>query len=101
MRQLTIPVEPAYDALLGEGLLAQAGALTAEAVRGRHVLIVTDDGVAPLYLEAARTSYEGAGFDVDTFVFPHGESNKSLQTVEAVLLAADRADLPSLLLQVH
>ena len=93
MKQLTIPVQPAYDALLGEGLLAQAGALTAEAVRGRHVLIVTDDGVAPLYLEAARTSYAAAGFTVETFVFPHGESNKSLQTVEAVLLAADRAGI--------
>ena len=93
MKQLTIPVQPAYDALLGEGLLAQAGALTAGAVGGRHVLIVTDDGVAPLYLEAARTSYAAAGFTVETFVFPHGESNKSLQTVEAVLLAADRAGI--------
>jgi hypothetical protein len=45
VKQLTIPVQPAYDALLGEGLLAQAGALTAEAVRGRHVLIVTDRDV--------------------------------------------------------
>ena len=89
MKQLTIPVQPAYDALLGEGLLAQAGALTAGAVGGRHVLIVTDDGVAPLYLEAARTSYAAAGFTVETFVFPH----KSLQTVEAVLLAADRAGI--------
>ena len=93
MEKLTIPVHPAYDALLEEGLLRQAGALTAGAVRGRHVMIVTDDGVAPLYLDAAKASYEAAGFAVDTFVFPHGESHKSLQTVEALLLAADKAGI--------
>ena len=91
--KLTIPVEPAYDALLENGLLARAGELTAVAVRSRHVMIVTDDGVAPLYLEAARASYEAAGFTADTFVFPHGEPNKSLHTVEALLLAADRAGI--------
>ena len=93
MEKLTIPVNPAYDALLEEGLLSRAGALTAGAVDGRHVMIVTDDGVAPLYLDAARSSYEAAGFVVDTFVFPHGETNKSLETVEALLLAADGAGI--------
>ena len=93
MEKLTIHVNPAYDALLEEGLLSQAGTLTAGAVRGRHVMIVTDDGVAPLYLDAARTSFESAGFAVDTFVFPRGETHKSLQTVEALLLAADRAGI--------
>ncbi len=93
MEKLTIPVNPAYDALLEEGLLRQAGALTAGAVRGRHVMIVTDDGVAPLYLATARASFESAGFAVDTFVFPQGETHKSLQTVEALLLAADRAGI--------
>ena len=56
MEKLTIPVTPAYDALLEEGLLNQAGVLTARAVPGRHVMIVTDDGVAPLYLDVARKS---------------------------------------------
>ena len=72
MEKLTIPVTPAYDALLEEGLLNQAGVLTARAVPGRHVMIVTDDGVAPLYLDVARKSYEAAGFTVDTFVFSLG-----------------------------
>ena len=93
MEKLTIPVTPAYDALLEEGLLNQAGVLTARAVPGRHVMIVTDDGVAPLYLDVARESYEAAGFTVDTFVFSHGETHKSLQTVEALLLAADQAGI--------
>ena len=93
MEKLTIPVTPAYDALLEEGLLNQAGVLTARAVPGRHVMIVTDDGVAPLYLDVARESYEAAGFMVDTFVFSHGETHKSLQTVEALLLAADQAGI--------
>lgn len=93
MEKLTVRVKPAYDVLLKNGLLAQAGALTAPAVRGRHVMIVTDDGVAPLYLDAARASFEAAGFAVDAFVFAHGESQKSLQTVEALLNAANNAEI--------
>ena len=89
MEKLTIPVDPAYDVLLGEGLLNRAGELTAGAVHGRHVMIVTDDGVAPLYLNAAVKSYEAAGFKVETFVFPAGEAQKSMRTAEELLLYAD------------
>ncbi len=93
MKKLTIPVEPAYDVLLGEGLLDRAGKLTAGAVHGRHVMIVTDDGVAPLYLDAAVKSFETAGFKAETFVFPCGEAQKSLKTTEALLLHADSTGL--------
>ncbi|MBQ9300754.1 MAG: 3-dehydroquinate synthase [Clostridia bacterium] len=93
MEKLTVRVNPAYNVLLESGLLRQAGVLTAQAVRGRHVMIVTDDGVAPLYLDAARTSFASAGFTVDSFVFPQGESHKTLQTIEALLNAADEAGI--------
>ena len=93
MEKLTVAVNLPYDVLLGQGLLAEAGRLTAQAVQGRHVMIVSDDGVAPLYLAAAKASFVSAGFQADTFVFPQGENHKTLQTVEALLLAADRAGL--------
>ena len=93
MEKLTIPVIPSYDVLLGKGLLEKAGELSAGAASGKKVLIVTDDGVAPLYLDAAVKSYETAGFSADTFVFPRGEAQKSLQTVEKLLLHADRSGI--------
>ena len=93
MEKLTIATNPPYDVLLGAGLLAQAGMLTAQAVGGRHVMIVTDDMVAPLHLEQAQAAYEAAGFRTEAFIFPHGEAHKSLTTVEALLNAADGAGL--------
>ena len=93
MEKLTVAVQPPYNVLLEKGLLTRAGSAAAEAVKGRHVMIVADDGVAPLYLDRAVSSFEAAGFRADSFVFPQGETHKSLQTVEQVLLAADRAGI--------
>lgn len=93
MESVRIRTEPAYDALVGSGLLAEAGARTAAAVSGRSVFIAADEHVAPLYLEQVRESYEAAGFRTECFVFPAGEDAKCLETVERMLEAADRAEL--------
>ena len=93
MEKLTVAVTPPYEALLENGLLDRAGYYAAQAVRGRRVMIVTDDGVPEAYPLRARASFESAGFAAEIFVFPHGEANKTLRTVEAALDAADAAGL--------
>ncbi len=93
MERITIRTDPPYEVLAGYGLLDEAGERTAEAVKGRRVLLATDENVAPLYLERARKSYEAAGFRCSAFVFPAGESHKTLGTVERLLEAADEAGL--------
>ncbi len=97
MEALTINTKPAYRVLLGRELLERAGELSREALRGRRVLVVSDDNVAPLYLERVRESYARAGFAVDEYVAPHGEHAKSLNTLSDLLeraaaLGLTRAD---------
>ena len=85
MEALTIATAAPYEVLFGRGLLAQAGALTSKVVRGRRAVIVSDDIVADLYMDAARAAYESAGFQVVSYVFPHGEHSKSLEVLGALL----------------
>ena len=93
MERVTIHTEPAYDALVGRGLLDRAGEEAAKVLRGKALLIVTDEHVAPLYLERVRASFGAAGFRAETFVIGCGEAWKTLATVEKVLEAADAAGL--------
>jgi 3-dehydroquinate synthase len=64
-----------YPIRIGAGLLADATRWR-DALRGRHVLIVSDDNVAPLYL--ARIVAGLDGFAHDALVLPAGESSKTL-----------------------
>lgn len=76
MRQV-IPVAlgaRAYEVVVGAGLLD--GDLLPTRVTGRHVLIVSDDNVAPLYL--ARVQASLIGKSVHTCIFPAGEQEKTL-----------------------
>ena len=49
------------------------------------MLIVSDDSVYALYGEKTKESIEAAGFNVDTFVFPHGEESKNIDTLNSIL----------------
>jgi 3-dehydroquinate synthase len=73
--------ERAYPIAIGAGLLREPGAL-AERVRGRHVLVVSNDTVAPLYLERVRALLDGR--EVGVHVLRDGESFKTLESCGAV-----------------
>lgn len=85
MEALTINTQPSYQVLLDRDLLERAGELSRDVLRGRRVLIVSDDNVAPLYIARVRESYVCAGFAVDEHVVPHGEHTKSLSTLAELL----------------
>ena len=78
--------ERSYDILVGEGLLARAGALLAPVLPARRVVIVTDETVAPLHLPALREGLAEAGFAItaEITVAP-GEASKGFPTLQAVL----------------
>jgi len=88
--------ERSYDILVGEGLLARAGALLAPVLPARRVVVVTDSSVAPLHLPTLLGGLAEAGIAVvTTIAVPPGEASKSFaqleRVVEAVLAAgADR-----------
>lgn len=77
-----------YRIAIGPGLLADGAALAAH-VRGRHVLIVSDDHVAPLYLDGVRAALRAARpqLQLATHVLPAGETAKTLDNFAAVIAA--------------
>lgn len=71
-----------YDVLVGDGLLAELGERWRALVAGGQVVIISDENVAPLYLEAAAGSLRAAGLDASQVVVPAGERQKSLTRAE-------------------
>ncbi|MGI6744314.1 MAG: 3-dehydroquinate synthase [Eubacteriales bacterium] len=67
-----------YDVLIGRGLLYDAGRLISSCHPVCKILIVTDDNVAPLWLDRVVSSLCAAGFETETAILPHGEGSKSL-----------------------
>jgi len=76
---ITVPLgDRTYPIHIGSGLLDCLGAHTLEALGEISVAVVTDDNVAPLYLDRAVKSLEAAGLRVCTITLPHGEATKCL-----------------------
>ncbi len=83
----TIPVRtsPAYSVQIGPGLLGRCGSLLQDMLAPCRMAVITDDTVAPLYLERVVRSLSGAGFAVVSYVFPAGEAHKNMDTLSAIL----------------
>ncbi|MBB4575033.1 3-dehydroquinate synthase [Rhizobium lentis] len=79
--------ERAYDILIGPGLIARAGAEIASRLKGRKAAVITDEHVAPLYLDALVASLDAAGIASAAVVLPAGEKTKSF---EHLMTACDK-----------
>jgi 3-dehydroquinate synthase len=85
MDTLTVELGPrSYPISIGENLLAQSDLFT-RVITGKKVMVVTNDIVAPLYLEACKNSLKT--FDIDEVILPDGEKFKTLATFETILCA--------------
>ena len=85
MTIVTVNASTAYDIVIGAGLLDSCGELCASVIKPCRVCIVSDDTVASLYLERAERSLKQAGYEVVSFVFPHGEQSKNIRTISDIL----------------
>jgi 3-dehydroquinate synthase len=77
MQKIRIDASKAYEVLIARGLHAEMGSLAKVRMNPSRVLIVTDDCVAPLYLDTVYESLEKAGFKPETLILPHGEEEKT------------------------
>ncbi|CAA7623632.1 3-dehydroquinate synthase [Magnetospirillum sp. SS-4] len=86
--------ERGYDIHIGPGLLDRAGELIRPVMQGERALVVTDDQVAPLYLERVEKSMAAAGIQPLHTVVPAGEKTKDFAHLEALLdaMLAARAE---------
>src|SRR5690554_3506518 len=81
LRELDVDLgERSYPIIIGQGLLGSFD-LTPW-VAGNQVMIVTNETVAPLYLEKARACFPGKTVDVVTL--PDGEKYKDWQTLNLI-----------------
>jgi shikimate kinase/3-dehydroquinate synthase len=80
-RRLTVALpSTTYDLVIGEGLLARAGALLAPVLPQKRAVVVTDANVAPLHLEALLGGLAQTGIGAKAIVVPPGEGSKSLDS---------------------
>lgn len=74
--------ERSYPIIIGSGLLGGDFDLS-EFVRGGDCLIVSNETVAPLYLDALRANLEGKS--IESISLPDGEAHKTVATVTSVI----------------
>ncbi len=70
--------ERAYEIIVGQHLVEQAGREIRRLMRRRHAVIVTDENVAGHWLAPLRDSLTEAGIAHHTVVLPPGEETKNL-----------------------
>ncbi|HEY5716110.1 MAG TPA: iron-containing alcohol dehydrogenase, partial [Psychromonas sp.] len=76
--------ERSYPISIGEGLMTQK-ALFKSVIKGKKVMIVSNEIVAPLYLAACKEAL--SDFQIDQVILPDGEKFKNLATFETILTA--------------
>ena len=84
-RLVHVPLgERAYDILIGADLIGRAGGEISARLKGRRAAIVTDEHVAPLYLESLMDSLQTDGIEAVSLTLPAGEKTKSLEHLATV-----------------
>lgn len=91
-KKIDVKAGKPYSVKIGKGLLDKAGEEAKALGLDGKALIISDDNVAALYIEKAGAALEKSGFEVFSFVIPHGESSKSAENLLAILeFAAENA----------
>ena len=81
MQQLQVDLgDRSYPIYVGDKLFQQVD--IASAIRGRQVMIVTNETIAPLYLQSLRDQLPD--LQVDEVILPDGESFKTLDTLNLI-----------------
>ena len=74
--------ERSYDIIVGADLIAQAAERIVPVLKRPRVVIITDENVAPIYLEPLMASLQGANVQCDAITVPAGEQSKSFAQFE-------------------
>lgn len=81
MKKLTVNVGDAYEIWIEKGIIGECGKYIGKVTGAKKIAVISDSNVSALYLETVQGSIEGEGFEVESFVFPAGESSKNTSTV--------------------
>jgi 3-dehydroquinate synthase len=72
-----------YPIYIGGGLLDQ-GELLRQHIPGSTALIVTNETIAPLYLDRCLQSVTANGVKAEVVILPDGEQHKTLEVLQKV-----------------
>lgn len=82
-----------YNIHIGKGVLCETGEIIKNLGFKGKVLIVTDDNVAPLYLDTVENSIKLNGFEVFHIILPNGEEHKNMDSIMKIYEAAAKNNL--------
>jgi 3-dehydroquinate synthase len=74
-----------YDVMVERGLLPKSGQLIKNATGAKKAVIIAGDIVYPLYGDIVKRSLESAGIETLSFILPHGEQHKNLDSYGKIL----------------
>ena len=74
-----------YPILIGDNLINTAGSHIAPRLKGRKVIVVSDENVAPLWLPTFLKSFDELDLDVHSLTLPATETTKSFSHFEGLL----------------
>jgi shikimate kinase/3-dehydroquinate synthase len=69
-----------YDVVIGDNLLARAGALLAPRLPQKRAVVITDQNVAGLHLQTLLDGLAQTAIDASSIVVKGGEGSKSMET---------------------
>lgn len=76
--------KPCYDIIFDDSFANLEKILTKFILRDKKVCIITDDNIAPLYLDEVENVFSKVCNNVSHFIIEAGEENKTLKSVEKV-----------------
>lgn len=71
-----------YPIYIGAGLLNHLGTLVPHAISGQNIVIITNETVAPLYLDAVQNAL--SSFKILPIILPDGEQYKAAGTMDLI-----------------
>jgi shikimate kinase/3-dehydroquinate synthase len=93
-RSVHVPLaERAYDILIGEGLIARAGAHAAAVLPRRRAVVIADETVAALHGRALTDSLTATGVSHTLLTVPAGEQSKSMAVATDLLARMTEAGI--------
>ncbi len=84
MKTIQVQTKQPYEIQVEPGLLSTSGARIRRVTKAKTAAVITDDHVDAFYGAEAVKSLEAASFHVIKFVFPHGESSKSMSVLAQI-----------------
>lgn len=75
----------AYNIYLGPELIDHAGRLLGDLAEGRHIIIVSDDQIAPLYMRRLCDQLSPMTRRLDQFLVTAGEASKSMAVLTKLI----------------